>query len=449
MATHVSDDVAPPADHLPADEQRTCLRDWYVVAVLIILMILAQIDRNVLNLLVTDLKRDLVLTDTQVSYLLGAAFLVPCALVALPAGYLIDRYNRRFLLAGAVLVWTLMTGFSGLAATFMILLIGRMGVGVGETILNPAVYSLIRDSFPPAGRARAFGLVNFGSGMGAGFSLVVVGTVIGWVPTEGIVVPGMGQFHSWQIVLLLLGLTGLPLALLPLTIAEPRVPAPKQSRESASIAVSVLDDFKSSVGYIVANKAIYVPLLIAILFTTAAQFALHAWIPTFVSRHWEVAPRSVGVTLGSLQMVMAIPGTLMAGVLMDWLVKRKGTAVVFLVGSATTLAAAVLVPLAVAVPAVATFWVIYGLLTIAMLWSALVCHIALANVTPANMMGKVAGLSFLVTIVLGGATGPTLVALVSDHFFVGPSAIGEAVGLTVTIMLAISSACLFISRKRA
>ena len=71
---------------------------WYVVFVLCICGMVAFIDRQIINLLVEDIKRDLVLTDTQISLLQGLAFALFYAVMAVPLGRLADTGRRNVLI---------------------------------------------------------------------------------------------------------------------------------------------------------------------------------------------------------------------------------------------------------------------------------------------------------------------------------------------------------------
>ena len=90
---------------------------WYATIILIITYILAFLDRQILSLLVAPIKRDLQLSDTQVSVLQGIAFAGLMALAGLPIGRLVDTRSRSTLIATGVAIWSVMTTSCGLART--------------------------------------------------------------------------------------------------------------------------------------------------------------------------------------------------------------------------------------------------------------------------------------------------------------------------------------------
>ena len=88
---------------------------WHVCFILALLYMIANIDGFIINLMVEPMKRDLVLSDTQVSLLVGITFSLFYVLFGLPIARLADRANRRNILAAGIGVWSLMTAKSGSA----------------------------------------------------------------------------------------------------------------------------------------------------------------------------------------------------------------------------------------------------------------------------------------------------------------------------------------------
>ena len=126
---------------------------WYVVGVLMAAYVLSFMDRQILNLLVTPIRRDLRIGDTQMSLLMGFSFAIFYTFFGIPLGRLADSRSRRGLIAAGVVLWSVATGLCGLTRHYWQLFACQMGVGVGEAALSPAAYSLITDYFPPERRS--------------------------------------------------------------------------------------------------------------------------------------------------------------------------------------------------------------------------------------------------------------------------------------------------------
>lgn len=85
------------------------------MAALLLAYALSFVDRQILSLLVEDLRRDLAIGDVEIGLLQGPAFGVFYAVMGLPFGWLADRTHRVRLIAAGLMLWTLATLAGGLA----------------------------------------------------------------------------------------------------------------------------------------------------------------------------------------------------------------------------------------------------------------------------------------------------------------------------------------------
>lgn len=197
-------------------------RPWFAALLLFFAQSLSHLDRFLPSLLIKPIKADLGLSDMQVGLLLGPAFAIFYATMAIPAGYLADRYSRRKLLAGAITIWCVMTMLAGIADRFPLLLFSRIGVGLGEAALTPCALSLISDYFDRASRPRAIGLLMAGTSFGSAIAFLGGGPLIVSIQAmPPLTLPQVGRVEHWQAAFLLVGPPGLLLAMLTLLIREP------------------------------------------------------------------------------------------------------------------------------------------------------------------------------------------------------------------------------------
>jgi predicted MFS family arabinose efflux permease len=143
----------------------------HVVFVLLAAFIMAYLDRQIISLLLPSLKADLGVSDTQASLIQGMALASVYAFAGLPMGWIADHTNRRNLLIGGVVFWSLATLACGLADNFWQICAARMAVGLGEACLAPACISLMADYIRPSQRGRAVGVMMTGTSIGGGGSL--------------------------------------------------------------------------------------------------------------------------------------------------------------------------------------------------------------------------------------------------------------------------------------
>lgn len=193
---------------------------WYVLGVLFLVYVLNFIDRQILSILADDIKRDLGLKDQDIGFLYGTAFGVFYALFGIPLGRLADNWHRVRLMSLGLALWSAMTAVSGFARTGGALGGARIGVGIGEATASPAAYSLISDWFPKRLRATALAIYSSGIYIGGGLSLFIGGTV---VQKWNAAYPQGGPLGlvGWQAAFMAVGLPGLIVALLVVTLREP------------------------------------------------------------------------------------------------------------------------------------------------------------------------------------------------------------------------------------
>src|SRR6202051_1973184 len=125
---------------------------WYACAVLFLGLTLAFMDRAIISLFIIPIQRDLHLSDTQISLLVGFAFGAFNALFGLPVARWIDGGRRKTIAAIGIAVWGGGASWCGFATHFWQLFLGRVGVGAGEAAVTPAGVSLLADYFPPSRR---------------------------------------------------------------------------------------------------------------------------------------------------------------------------------------------------------------------------------------------------------------------------------------------------------
>src|SRR6185503_11354608 len=103
-----------------------------VLAILLVAYIFNFIDRQIIGILAVPIKKELALSDTQLSLMGGIAFALFYSGLAIPIAWLADRRSRVRIIAWSVGLWSLATAACGLTQNFWQLFLARMGVGIGE-----------------------------------------------------------------------------------------------------------------------------------------------------------------------------------------------------------------------------------------------------------------------------------------------------------------------------
>ena len=393
---------------------------WIVVAVLLLANISFWIDRQILALLVIPIRRDLGLTLTQTSYLLGLPFAVFTALMAMPIARLADSTNRRNVIAAGIALWSVMTALCGLAGTFSRLLLARIGVGVGESSLQPAATSLLADAFPPQRLGLAMGVYSMGSFLGSGMAYFIGGSIVGLVAAQNAWQwPIIGEIRPWQSVFLFVGLPGLLVAGVTLLMREP------ERQESSPVAVPL----RSLLRYAFAHLRTFTTLSLGYAASLTVNIGISVWLATFLIQQHGWSAARAGMVQGTLTMTIGSIGVVVGGRVADWYArngKADGALRVGIIGAVGMLVSATAYPFAISAT-VAVVWLVIVNFFAAFPWGA--ASAAIAEIVPARMRAQGVALYFVILNSLSVAIGPIAVAFIADHVFHNDQAIREALAI--------------------
>jgi MFS transporter, ACS family, glucarate transporter len=152
-------------------EPRTSRIRWLLIIWLFVLSSVAFLDRVNLGIAATHFEADYHLTDVQFGAL-STFFLIGYALFQTPAGWLADRFGSRRVLFAAVLWWGIFTALTAMiplqwARPFLVLILIRFLLGVGEAIMYPASNQFVARWIPTQERGMASGVIFAGVGVGS------------------------------------------------------------------------------------------------------------------------------------------------------------------------------------------------------------------------------------------------------------------------------------------
>src|SRR5690606_30439444 len=135
----------------------------WLIFVLLMVSLINFADRAILSVLAQAIKEDLHLTDTDLGVIQGLGFAILYSVLGIPIGLMAERVNRKGLIAICVGAWSIMTVACGFAGSFTTLLLGRIGVGIGEAGFQPVTVSLMSDHFKANRRASVIAVIMLGS----------------------------------------------------------------------------------------------------------------------------------------------------------------------------------------------------------------------------------------------------------------------------------------------
>ena len=195
----------------------------YALGLLVAIYTVNFLDRQIVTILIPDIKRDLNLSDTEVGAMAGLWFAILYTTLGIPIARIADHGDRPLIMTISLAVWSGFTLLAGIAQNFITLAISRAGVGVGEAGCTPTAHSLLSEYFPKESRARALAIYSMGISIGS-----LLGMALG-----GIIAANWG----WRIAFFVAGAPGLILAVMTaITLIEPRRASKAAAAEAAAAA---------------------------------------------------------------------------------------------------------------------------------------------------------------------------------------------------------------------
>ncbi len=194
----------------------------YVLFVLVIVYVFNFIDRNILSILAQDIKADLGVSDAEMGFLYGTVFAVFYAVFGIPLARFADVWVRRSLISIGLLFWSAMTALSGMARSFPVLAMFRIGVGIGEASASPAAYSMLFDYYPVRVRATVIAIYSSGVYIGGGIGLFLGGVILDtWQTAYPVVESAPFGLKGWHVAFMAVGIPGVLMAIWVRTLREP------------------------------------------------------------------------------------------------------------------------------------------------------------------------------------------------------------------------------------
>lgn len=277
--TTVSNSDATATVRAVAASPPTRAYSGYVLALLTLVFIVSNIDRQILAILIEPIKAEFGASDTAMGLLTGLAFMVFYTLAGIPIARLADRASRKSIIAASLAIWSLATAASGFARNFGQLALARVFVGFGEAGCTPPAHSLISDYFPPQRRATALSIHASGAYIGAALAFLAGG----WLVTH----------YDWRVAFYLVGFPGVALALIVwATVREP----PRGLSEQRSV-IDGSAPFREVLRFLL-TQPVFIAITIGAALQSLAGYGVMTWGPSFLSRVHGMGWTDIGLSLG-------------------------------------------------------------------------------------------------------------------------------------------------------
>ena len=376
---------------------------------LLVIHMLAHIDRNMLLGFSPQITSELALSNAQYGFLAGAVWVLSFGVMAVFMGTLADRFSRTRVIAAGILIWSVCTAASGAAQSFEQMVAARFFVATGEAALVPAAVSLLIELFSAKRRGGAVGVFFMGIPLGIGLSFLLAGT--------------FGATTGWRQTFAMLGAFGVAIAL-PLLLLKDRRDAPGEAERGAPFRRQVRDVIVT----LRANRT--VQLTIAGFMLVHLAFVGLAFLQLWLVRERGFDAAGIARHVGGLQIVFGVLGSLVGGVLSDRLARRMPGGHAGFMAALVALCGPLMVASRFASAGSALFYV--GLcasffLPLALYGPALAL---IQGLTPSRMRSTVTGVTMLAINVFAIAIGNLAAGAASDRL----AAAGSASPLTTVIL---------------
>ena len=326
--------MAAPGEAMSIEVPDAPAREWlptgaayWALFVIVLATFITFFDQVVFGMLAERIKHDFGLTDSQLGFLAGPASIICYFFVGIPLARMADIYPRKFVLAGGVTVIGTIIALGGIAQTFIQFVGTRVFLAAGGSAHAPSSYSLLADAFPPKKLTRAFALLQFGfiggTTLGPWIGGALVMMTASWAPSHF----GPLRIFGWQWIMVITGIPALLVALLFLTVREPKrlMPAADTIRppEDAGAGRKILtfmglDALKA----INAKPKVFYPLFGALALSALDVFGLAFWRTPFMIRTYGWNEGQIGRALGLVVLISSLVGLALGGVMVEWLAKR-------------------------------------------------------------------------------------------------------------------------------
>jgi MFS transporter, Spinster family, sphingosine-1-phosphate transporter len=274
---------------------------WIVVALLFPVALLNYLDRQMLATMKASMVVDIPTIANKADWgLILGSFKWTYALLGPVAGYISDRYSRRWVIGASLFSWSVVTWWTGQCTTFHELLAARAMMGVSEAFYFPAALALVSEHHPGATRSRAVGVHQAGIYVGQ-----ILGGFAGYVADS--------PEHGWRWAFTTCGVIGVIYAI-PLLAAlrDPvRRPADADTPRTPTGVVRGL----------LGNRD-FILLVLYFTLPAIAGWVVRDWMPEILRERFSLGQGKAGVSAILFVQIASIVGAIVGGTLADRWMRR-------------------------------------------------------------------------------------------------------------------------------
>ncbi|XP_077988618.1 MFS-type efflux pump MSMEG_3705-like [Glandiceps talaboti] len=327
-------------------------------------------------------------TDMQHGILAGAAYMLAYGVTCIPISRLADKTSRTLVISFGMFFWSAMVLATGLSREYLVILLARIGVGIGEASCSPSSYAIISD-FYYSHRTKAFGFYHLGMYIGSalGYGVAAANSLICW---------------RWPFfILAFLGF--LMVVILVLFLRDPE-------HEERILPEPVPTNCKETALQLLKCKP-YVVICLASSVRLTGSHALITWLPTYYARYHTLTPGIYNVRLASIVFVAGCLGNLGGAIIADRVSVNKKQAKTYVIGISHVLATPLIAGVFLVEDFEQSFLLFFFSYLVSETWIG-VCAAIVQDLTVPDIRATASATYIVINTVIGGILGPLLVPLI-------------------------------------
>lgn len=281
---------------------------WIVVGLLWVVALLNYMDRQMLATMKPAMQMDIseLQSAARFGYLM-AVFLWIYGFMSPVSGIVADKFNRKWLIIGSLLVWSAVTFAMGFATTFNQLYILRAIMGISEALYIPAALSLIADFHSSKTRSLAIGIHMTGLYMGqalGGFGATAAAT------------------YSWQTTFHGFGMIGIVYAVILMLFLHEKKEHSEAAVQTDTLALERKPVLFKGLALLFSNISFWI-ILFYFAIPSLPGWATKNWLPTLFAQNLNIPMAQAGPLSTITIAASSFLGVIFGGLLSDRWVQKN------------------------------------------------------------------------------------------------------------------------------
>ncbi len=279
---------------------------WIIVGSLWMVSMLNYLDRLLIASMRDPIKESIPMTDAQFG-LLTTIFLIVYGVLSPFGGYFADRYSRKLVIITSLVVWSLVTLWTGFVTSYGEMFAARAMMGISEACYMPAAVAMVMDYHKGSSRSLASGILM--TGLYAGMALGGAGGF-------------MAESWGWRMGFHIFGIAGILYALFLFFILRDKREQHQPIQNNEKYPAGKKDSITDIVRNLFRSGSYWIIIIYGALLGIAF-WVINAWLPTFFKEGFNLSLGQAGISATAFIQVASLIGVVAGGILADRWFKKN------------------------------------------------------------------------------------------------------------------------------